>query len=591
MYLVMTATDTSQLDLPTVGPTLPPNIDTPDNPRARIEWSVASAAVAIVIWGVLVSPNAVVPSWSYRSAFLPLAIAIGIPAVISAVSGRHRIAAYSGLAFIGLATISTVLSSNPDLSATGRYGVAGGLVFTAALIGAWGIGLGASDRQTTVAKTIGVVVAVNATIGVVQVLTDPSIPAFQLINGRAAALVGNPVHLAALITAGLAMLAFTVQRWTPSWFLAAGALAFSAQSTGTRLTLIVIPLIVLFAALKLGVKRGLVFALIVLAATGAGTVVLDDPTTASSVERLASTAGEANERIETWKAAVGAITAKPLTGWGPGLFLDATAPEQSQELAAATADSTLFVDGHNLAVEYAVTTGLLGVVALGMFIGFSLLKARGPLLAFVLVLLAFHAIQPQSSSTTPLLFLALGASLVDGRERAESKGYLRAVMASVGLLVGGVFLYGDLTFSAATADWQYDDATTAARVFTQWPEPAAQVARVKFFESVAQRTPGAEEEALEWLLTAALADPADPGGWNELGFAEAALGEFDTATGHFLRALESDPWSTQALVSLADLALIEGDVALARTWADKAASVSTSQQVTELVDRVGAASS
>lgn len=586
MYLVMTATDTSHTEQPAVAPPLLPNLDTPATPRTHVEWRIAFAIVAITIWGVLVSPNAVVPSWSYRAAFLPFAIALGIPAVLSAVRGRHRVAAISGLVFVGTATVSTLMSSNPDLSATGRYGVAGGLIFAAALVGAWGIGLESSDRQSTVIKAIGLVVAVNAALGVVQVLTDPSIPAFQLINGRAAALVGNPVHLAALLTAGLAMLAFNVERWTPAWFTAAGALAFAIQSTGTRFTLIVIPFILLVAATRLGAKRGLLLALIVVAATGAGVVALDDAATASSVERLATTASEANERIETWKAAAEAFSAKPFIGWGPGLFLDATAPGQSQELAAATADSTLFVDGHNLAIEYGVTTGLLGVVALASFLGFSLLRGRGPLLPFVLVLLAFHALQPQSSSTSPLLFLALGASIGDGRRPPVSGRYLSAVLASVGLLAGGVFLYGDITFSAATADWRFEDATTAARILPQWPEPAAQVARVKFFESVAAGTPGADEEALEWLEKAAMADPADPGGWNELGFAEAALGNLDVAKGHFLRALESDPWSVQALVSLADLALIEGDLPAARMWADKAASVSTSRQVDELMERV-----
>src|SRR5205085_7024689 len=131
--------------------------------------------------------------------------------------------------------------------------------------------------------------------------------------------------------------------------------------------------------------------------------------------------GGVRPRVETWLSARHVLARHPFLGSGPGRFRAATSRYRTLRLVRAGGADRLFADGHNLAVEYAVTTGLPGLALLGVWLALAVRRAgwRPPLAGFALVVLAMHALEPQNVALTPLAFLALGAAapLTDGLPR------------------------------------------------------------------------------------------------------------------------------------------------------------------------------
>ncbi len=566
-----------------------------DPPAPLAAEPVAWAMTAAVVAGLLGTAYTVLstsPAWHLRAAVLLVTAAVGVPLVVRALRTDLRPAAIAALAFLATATFSTVLSANPVLSLVGRYGGGGGLLFAAGLVGAWAIGAWAG-RPTWVRNALLAAVLVNAVFAVGQILFDPSLQVIGLYRGRAHGLMGNPVHLAALLTGGLMLVVATrTKHW--AWVLAAAAIAFALQTSGTRFALLLIPVVAVVALWAHRWRRGLVYVAVIALAGVGGSALVTGLGGAAPTERIASTSSGITERTEVWRMGLAAYLEEPVFGHGPGLFLDAATPHITDTLATIRPGEQLFADAHNLAVEYAVTTGSLGLLALGAFMALIVGRARGPLLGFALVVLAFHAIQPQSAGTTPLVFLALGAAGTT-RRRPAALGIptrsLIAVGVTLAVAAGGLMVFGDHHLREGGLEFDSAAARIARRTLGAWPQPHDLSARIQLFEAVTTDDPRAGELARHWYRRAAAADPGNPARWNRLADAEVATGRPHDAVTHYLVALERDPWSAHAMLALGELALLEGDVKTAAAYAAKAGIVSESPRVPELLEAATAASS
>lgn len=521
----------------------------------------ADRAAALVpflafLLAVAFSPSVSVPAWSPRAAIALVAAATGVPVLVWLSRGPVRAAAIAATSFVAIAALSTLMSDEPDLALTGAFGWGTGLLFVAALAGAWALGVTLSPlgrRRLEVALIGGF--AVNVVVAVVQLAVDPGIAELRLFDDRATGLLGNPVHLAATSAAVFALVAVRVtQRAWPS-ALVAGAAGLGAQVAGSRFALAVMAVVAILAI----VRRPGTGAAVLVAATVAGIVVGSVLSATgggvSGTERVAEGVSGAgiHARAVTWWDARHAVARDPILGAGPGRFRAATSRDRSLDAARSHQPDQLYFDAHNVLVEYAVTTGLLGVVALAAWLVLAIAGTSGPLRWFALAMLAMHAVEPQMVGTTPVALLALGAARRQPVRLGATRWPHRAgvALAVPALLAGAALVAGDFHLDQARLDFDLGQARAARERLGWWAEPYELTARIEAFNSVDRRDPTALERSATWHERAVAHDPTSPFQRSELAEVELRLGDTEEAAAEFDRALTFDPWSVRALLGRA----------------------------------------
>lgn len=468
--------------------------------------------------------------------------------------------------FLAVAGLSTALSDKPAMSLVGLANWGTGLLFVAALAGAWALGAFASDRrrrQLVLAIIAGSLV--NALVAWGQAQAG--------VGGRSRGLMGNPVYMGALVAGGLWLVArrFGAERRSWYWLPGVVLLAGAVQLSGGRAAAALAAAAVLAALRGAGVARAaaLVAALVagvVLAplVSPAGTVVGSDRAA------LATTAGS-NVRQAVWRITPGAVAERPLVGWGPGRFGAATLPRYDR--AAAESGETL-TDAHNWVIEYAVTTGVVGLALLLAWLGTAAWGARGPLAGFALIVGASSLVQPLSVALTPIAMLALGAAgtgrghrwgegrVGDGGRLGRSWGAVVVVALGVGLSTAAVLVAGQLYLQRGVEEKSPHLLERARLLSPPWPELFLAAASVEADGGLSRGLSDGEpyrRRTLQLSRRAARRDPAVPGLWTELGRVELAWGSNGGAAAAFRHALQRNPWDRGALVGRVRLAGRVGD--------------------------------
>jgi tetratricopeptide (TPR) repeat protein len=269
-------------------------------------------------------------------------------------------------------------------------------------------------------------------------------------------------------------------------------------------------------------------------------------------------------RLETWLSARHAVAERPVLGSGPGRFRAATSRFRTLRLVRAEGADRLFVDAHDLPVEYAVTTGLPGLALLLGWLALAVRRAgwRSPLGGFALIVLAMHLVEPQNVALTPVAFLALGAAAPAGRRASVS---LRALVPAQALLVAAavgtavLLLVGSFHLDQARLDLTLGQARQARRLLPAWPEPRLVTATASVFVSKTEGRPELLVASRRWRRAAVARDPTDPALWIDLARSELGAGLVAPAGRDFRRALDFDPWSAEALAGLGRVAHAQGD--------------------------------
>lgn len=522
--------------------------------------------------------------WTPKAALLLAVGGLAIPNLLRLALRRDG-AAMAALGFLVIAGVSAALADRPALSFFGLYNIGNGWLFYAAVVALWALGRSMSNRgRSELPVAIAGGVAVSAVIAVAQTVADLS--AYQLGRPleRADALLGNPVHLGAVAAAGSTLAAVQWARGRPWAWLAIGFLGAAAlQLSGSRFGLAVGVLGLAAAVAVHRTRRVLVVVAVFLAGVGAGEAVArtaDAPSGATRVANVESSGVTA--RIEMWKTSLTAIGERPLLGAGPARFRRATGPHRTLAMAEAEGPDRLFADAHNVAVEVAVTMGLLGLAAVGAFAVLALRRARGPLLWFAVSLMGLVLVQPLNVGTVPLAALALGGAVPAAAAGITTARRTRwraapAVLAWVAAAVSGtamaVALFaGDLSRLDAFLDFQLPDAERSEQLLPPWPETAEMVGRVHLYKSIVASPddPAELREAVAWRREAARRDPGDPNAWIELGELELQVPDHDGARRSFLRALDANAQSARARVGLGEIALLARDGEEAVRWYEEA---------------------
>jgi tetratricopeptide (TPR) repeat protein len=256
----------------------------------------------------------------------------------------------------------------------------------------------------------------------------------------------------------------------------------------------------------------------------------------------------------------------------------------------------ILTDGHDIFVEVAVTTGILGLGCfLVWFLGAARLAARCSFLGFAAAMVAVELVEPLNVAILPLAFLALGAAtavrlrpaeipdkvarqLADqptvpthdpGTNDRAGAPYARVasiIAAGLALFLGVTMVTGDAymlrgTNSGPGRPYNLAAAKDANRLLPYWPDPALELAQIKAFDSLNSVSAAATDlaAARQWTTVAVSRDSKNPALWTLLAGADLEIKEYRLARTDYDRALSRDKWYTQALQGLAQLAETDHD--------------------------------
>ena len=534
------------------------------------------ALVLVALVGFL--PSSQRPALTVVIVVALVGTAVGLPLVVGPLR-RGETTARLGVGF-GLWCVVAAIVSGAPLAWTGEYQSATGAVFCLAVVGFWALGRG---LPAAVVPMVGAGflagAAVNAAVAVLQRLVDLSAMDVYLFDDRSTGLLGNPVFLGAACATAVALLPLLARRTAAGAIAAAALLAAGTQMSGARNSIVVLAVAGLWSAWRCGRRRGAALLVALAIGLAAGSILQGNTETAGA--RLQSTTG-VGPRLDNWGAGLGAAIDRPLTGVGPGRWRAATSPRRTLALARMGPDR-LYADAHDLPVEYLATTGFVGAGLLVAWLGAVALElrrgARPELAAAALALLAFHALEPQHVTLTPLMLLLAGAAVRRRPEPAPSRARtaVQAALVVLVLVVGARIVVGDLLFRSGELDFALDRTQQASRLLWPWPNSIVTEGRIHAYQARTEKDRTELLKALDAARRARRLEPENPLRSIAVASFLGQLGRDQDALPEFARALALNPWSRQAFTGRADSL-----VALGRDT--QARACRTASQLTEHPD-------
>lgn len=526
------------------------------------------AGIAVAVLMVAIVPTSRSLTFSPKYAVVLVIAAVGlVPFLRSVRLSRSGLPSLFLLGFLLVALLSSLTSVSPTLSLMGLYTWGTGWLLWLGCAGAYGVGLKLRSRGDREWLFFGLLAGagVNALLALYQTLGHPTSTAFGPYQGnQAQGLVGNPIYLEALLLGTIALVLVRSTRsvsaswrYSPVLFLMAMALEFSDE----RFAVILLPFLLVGVLAWRRTTTALVAVISVVAGYLAGYLAAGSDLAGRLAEGTSSVGF--GDRLRIWRIAGHAFLARPVLGYGPGLFEQATVSRMTARLARDLGPASLFTDGHDILVEVAVTTGILGLVLFAGWLLGALSSLRSSFGLFALCALAVELVEPLSLAITPLVFLLLAAGqhraaaahrVADAPEAVESPLPVSLRLMTASLLVlalglGTTLVLGDVYLGKSPPDgYVLLDAQRAESMLPWWPQSAEALGSYYTYE--ADITPSSSATHREDLRRAVaqfeLATRRDPFGplvRAVLGNAEAQFGAWRSAIRTYRRGLRDDPWS------------------------------------------------
>jgi hypothetical protein len=550
--------------------------------------AVGAAAICLAF-----SPKVNSVTFTPKFAVVLLFAAVGIVPLARLVRSASplRWPARAAVAFLAVALVSALVSPSPHIGFFGLYLWGTGWLFWLGAAGAFAIGasLGPKDRRWLLAGLLVGAVG-SALVAVFQIVKNVPTAGLSLYDGKQAdAFLGNPIHLEALLLGGLALVLGRACRSPLRWGAVVLLLGVGLEFTFERFALVILVLLVLYALYAYGARRGATFALLV--GVGYGIAYLGGGSGLGSRVTSGTSETTFGLRLRVWLQGAHYLLHHPLLGAGPGQLRTAMDSSATLSFYQHVLAGRALTDGHDIFVEVAVTTGFLGLACFLVWLfGTVRIAARCGFLGFAGAMVAVELVEPLNLAILPLAFLALGAAtavrwrpaempsdtahqLADQQavqvhspntnQRAVSL-YARIttmVALVLALFLGTTMVTGDIymfhgTNSGPGRPFNLAAAKDANRLLPYWPDPALELAQIKAFDSLNNRStsPADLAEARQWTAVAVSRDSGSPQLWTLLASADVELKAFGLARTDYNRALSCDKWFTPALQGLGQLA-------------------------------------
>ena len=534
------------------------------------------------------SPKVNSVTFTPKFAVLLLFAAVGIAPLARLVTARSQLRwpARAAVAFLVVALVSALVSPSPSVGFFGFYLWGTGWFFWLGAAGAFAIGasLSPKDRRWLLAGLLVGAIG-SALVAVFQIVTNPASPGLSLYDGtQADAFLGNPIHLEALLLGGLALILGRVCRSPLRWCAVVLLLTVGLEFTFERLDIVILVLLVLYALYSYGARRGATFALLVV--VGYGIAYLSGGSGLGSRVTSGTSETTFGLRLRVWLQGGHYLLHHPLLGAGPGQLRTAVDSTATLSFDQHVLAGRVLADGHDIFVEVAVTTGLLGLVCFLVWLfGTVRSAARCGFLGFAGAMVAVELVEPLNLTILPLAFLAFGAATavrlkpevmpgaavgqlaappadhVTGRGVAVTARIVTVVALVLALFLGVTMVTGDAYMFRGTdfrpgQPFNLAAAKDANRLMPYWPDPALELAQIKAFDSLTRASTAKTDlaEARQWTAVAVGRDSHNPQLWTLLAVADVDLKAYGRARSEYYRALSCDKWFTQALQGLGQLA-------------------------------------
>ena len=377
------------------------------------------------------------------------------------------------------------------------------------------------------------------------------------LNLEGGGTLGNSVFLASLMAAGIATAVGLVGQRMPGLVASLVFMSSALALTTKRVGWVALAVALAVAIGRTGLPRRRAVALVgavamtlaVWTAIDAFVPVGKEP---SGVRRFSHlTSGSAQARLQTLPGLGRAWRKRPLLGWGPGNTWGAhLSSAKASELQLGERGVG---DAHNLIVESAVTTGIVGMIPFLVLGGLTIrLMWRGPrsfgwAAGAAAALGVSHLLQPMSLSLTPLLFLFAGLAcrappLVEA-PAAPAASDARARTPSRPMRIGLALV--------ATAALTLSVLSLASSVFEAHGKKYAEEWALRAAGSIAPwRISSAESLALHLAFDGRYGDGD--------AAREAVVLGTETVRGH--------PWNPGVRLAVVDVHLLLRDPAMAEMW-------------------------
>jgi len=548
------------------------------------------AAVGAALLCLAFSPKVNSVTFTPKYAVLLIFAAVGIVPLARLVSTRSplRWPARAAVAFLAVALVSVLVSPSPNIGFFGLYLWGTGWLFWLGAVGAFAIGasLGPKDRRWLLGGLLVGSVG-SAVVAVFEIVANPSTPGLSLYDGtQASGFLGNPIYLEALLLGGLALVLGRACRSPMRWGAAVLVFAVALEFTFERFAIVVLALLVLYALYAYGVRRGGLFTLLV--AAGYGVAYLGGGSGLGSRVTSGTSESTFGLRLRVWLQSAHYVLHHPLLGAGPGQLRTAMDSSATLSFFQRVLVGRVLTDGHDMFVEVAVTTGLLGLACfLVWLVGAARMAARGAFLGFAAAMFATELVEPINIAIIPLAFLALGAATAlrsipectpsdSGRQLADQQtveangpkssgrrvtAYVTTIVAlALALLLAATMVTGDAymfrgTNYAPGQPYNLAAANDGNRLLPYWPDSALELAQIEAFDSISGASTATAHlaEARRWTAVAVSRDSDNPQLWTLLAVADVDLKAYGLARSEYYRALSCDKWFTQALQGLGQL--------------------------------------
>ncbi|MHB8511324.1 MAG: O-antigen ligase family protein [Actinomycetota bacterium] len=356
--------------------------------------------------------------------------------------------------------------------------------------------------------------------------------------------LGHPVFMSAFMAVGVAAAAGArTLRWrvlAPALIVMSTALSISTKRVGW--VALVAALIVVLVRDKDQRKRSAIIAIVVastLAMWWMMNTLVPTSTPLTGADRFSELGTDSGRaRIMASHAMFRGWEKRPIFGWGPsntwGAYLSSASPA---EVAAAHRGMS---DAHDIILETAVTTGVVGLAALALLVALTLrLIRRGPpslgwAAGGAAALFAMHMLQPLNVALTPMMFLLAGLSCPAGTNGAVPHGKFGSRF--------GWLVIGACCFLATTS--------LVSSVFDQYGRTYGSTAALRASLALSPRRVTATEQlALDWAFD----------GRSNRDSAQRACSMA-------LRLVDQHPWNPNARMWASDADVLLHDYSGATAW-------------------------
>jgi hypothetical protein len=369
--------------------------------------------------------------------------------------------------------------------------------------------------------------------------------------------LGNPVRVSGFLAACVpAALAGRNRRWSAVLAIVMFGAGFAAAEERSAFVLPVVALAASAWFLRpawrwVGLAAATIGAAVVLWALVPTSAVANAPSGRfSAVGQFQTLEGE-RQRVAVYAANARAVADRPLLGWGPANtwsgFLSSGTSEQIDEAGRNWADA------HNLPLELAVVSGVIGLAAFGWLLVRIAPRALRPpperawLAAASITLAAYALVEPLDVVLTPLMLLFAGAAagraaaapgaLASPAERAGPRLERAGRAATTVVLFAATLLAGVNLGASALEEWGH------THFGADWALRAA-------------------THAAPWRLTASEALATSLAVSGRAGDGTAAAEARDVVTG----VVQRHPMNPGVRLLAADVELLLGDFAATQDW-------------------------